>query len=57
MNSWKLNSIANYVLRQTIANKLNIPLKDVYMTVKDILASNIIETKDSKKYKLVLEEI
>jgi hypothetical protein len=57
MQSWKLNSIANYVLRQTIAKNLNIPLSDVYKTVEDILASNVIKTKDGKKYKLVLEEV
>lgn len=59
MNSWKLNSIANYSLRQAIANGLNIPITDVYKTVKDINNRNpvIILTKDNKRYKLILEEI
>lgn len=60
MNSWKLNSIANYSLRLTIAKSLNIPIADVYKTVKDVLNltnASYILTKDGKKYKLVLEEI
>lgn len=56
MNSWKLNNIAQYHLRISIANSLNIPLIDVYKTVK-AMYNNQILTKDGKKYKLVLEEI
>ena len=59
MNSWRFNSIANYVLRAAIYNSLNISPSDVYKTVKSIggHGPDIIETKDGKKYKLVLEKI
>lgn len=59
MNSWKFNSTANYVLRAAIYNSLNISPLDVYKTLKSIgtYSPDIIETKDGKKYKLVLEEI
>ena len=58
MNSWKLNSIANVVLRQTISSSLSILIVDVYKTVKTIdFNTQIIETHNGKKYKLVLEEI
>jgi hypothetical protein len=58
MQSWKFNSIAQAVLRVHIMRSLNIAYTDVYKTIKDVyLPSGIIETKDGKKYKLVLEEI
>jgi hypothetical protein len=56
MNSWKLNSHAQYHLRVAIADSLKIPLNDVYKTVKGI-NHKTIETKDGKKYELVLKEI
>ena len=58
MNSWRLNSIANVVLRQTISSSLSILIVDVYKTVKTIDSNTqIIETHNGKKYKLVLKEI
>ena len=59
MNSWKMNSIANYALRRSISQSLNIPITDVYKVVKDINYNNsdIIELHNGKKYKLVLKEI
>lgn len=59
MNSWRFNSTASYVLRAAVYNSLKISPLDVYKTVKSIgtYSPDIIETKDGKKYKLVLEEI
>lgn len=58
MNSWKLNSISNVVLRQAISSSLGILIVDVYKTVKTIdTISQIIETNDGKKYQLILKEI
>jgi hypothetical protein len=60
MNSWKFNSTAQTFLRIAISNQLNIPISDIYKTVKSLdsyLNENVIETKDGKKYILVLEEI
>lgn len=58
MNSWKLNSIANVVLRQAISSSLSILIVDVYKTVKTIdNISQIIETHNGKKYQLILKEI
>lgn len=50
MNSWKLNSISNVVLRQAISSSLGILIVDVYKTVKTIdNISQIIETNNGKK--------
>ncbi len=59
MNSWRFNSSAANVLRTAIYNSLKINPLDVYKTVKSVgtYSPDIIETKDGKKYKLVLEEI
>lgn len=60
MNSWKFNSTAQTFLRIAISNQLNIPISDIYKTVKSLdfyMHSSIIETKDGKKYTLVLQEI
>lgn len=56
MNSWRLSNTAQYHLRVAIADSLKIPLNDVYKTIKS-LSYSTVETKDGKKYKLVLEEI
>lgn len=56
MNSWKLNSAAQYHLRVAISDSLKIPLTDVYKTVKS-LNYGTVETKDGKKYQLILKEI
>ena len=57
MNSWKFNSIAQHVLRIVFHKQLNIEYSDIYKTIKDINADGEIETKDGKKFKLVLQEI
>lgn len=57
MNSWKLNGIAGHTTRFAICKGLGIPHTDIYKTVKNISPGGIIETKDGKKYKLVLDEI
>lgn len=58
MNSWKLNSISNVVLRQAISSSLSILIVAVYKTVKTIdNISQIIETNYGKKYQLILKEI
>jgi len=58
MNAYKLNSMANYILRRAIAKSLNIPIVDVYKAVKDISNYHeVITTADGKKYTLSLIEI
>jgi hypothetical protein len=58
MNAYRLNSMANYLLRRAIARSLNIPIADVYKAVKDISNNNeVITTADGKKYTLSLIEI
>ena len=58
MDSWKFNSTAQALLRGTISDNLKIPYLDVYKTVKTFNThTSIIETKDGKKYQLVLKEI
>jgi hypothetical protein len=58
MNAYRLNSMANYLLRRAIARSLNIPIADVYKAVKDISNNNeFITTADGKKYTLSLIEI
>ena len=58
MNAYRLNSMANCLLRRAIARSLNIPIADVYKAVKDISNNNeVITTADGKKYTLSLIEI
>ena len=57
MNSYKLNSRANYYIRKCISEYLNIHIADVYKTVKTIDENHIITTDDGKKYKLTLKEL
>lgn len=57
MNAFKFNGQAGHLTRQAIVTSLNIPWTDLYKVVKDINHKGIIETKDGKKYKLILEEI
>lgn len=57
MNSWKLNSIAAHVFRQSVCRSLAINHMDIYKTLKDVNLYGIIETKDGKKYQLVLKEL
>jgi sugar-specific transcriptional regulator TrmB len=56
MNSWKLNGLAGHLTRRAIVKKLNIPFFEIYKTVKSIDNSGTIETKDGKKYELILIE-
>lgn len=58
MNSWKYQSDAKHLTTLAIVRGLNIPFSDIYRTLKGFsFHTGIIETKDGKKYKLVLEEI
>jgi DNA-binding IclR family transcriptional regulator len=57
MNSWKLNGIAGHLTRQAIIKKLNINNTEIYKTVKSIDYNGIIETKEGKKYVLVLKKL
>lgn len=63
MNAYKLNGMAGHCLRMTICKFLNIHWSDIYKTVKNIYATSeiekpvIIETKEGKKYELILKEI
>lgn len=56
MNSYRLNSLSNYILRKAISEALNIPIVDVYKAVKRI-ENGIAYTADGKQYKLQLKEI
>lgn len=57
MNSWKLNSISNYLVRKAISKFFNVPITDVYKTIKSLENSEILITRDGKKYELTLKEI
>lgn len=56
MQSWKLNSTANSILRTAIATSLRIPFTDVYKVIRET-QSNFIILKTGKIYKVTLEEI
>jgi len=57
MNAYRMNSIAQYLLRSCIAEGLNINISDVYKQIKSIDSRRIIEAKDGKKYKLELKRV
>lgn len=61
MNSYKLNGLAGHYFRMTICKFLNIHSTDIYKTVKSISSTEqnpcIIETKDGKKYELIIKEV
>ena len=61
MNSYKLNAMAGHYFRMTIRKFLNIEWHDIYKTVKSISSTGqspcVIETKNGKKYELILKEI
>jgi len=58
MNSWKLNSSVGHIARKAICDGLRIPHSRIYKEVRFMCAYNgIIQTKDGKKYKLILKEI
>jgi predicted transcriptional regulator len=56
MNAYILNGMTGDLTRTAIVKKLNIPFNEVYKTVKSIDVNGVIETKDGKKYELVLTE-
>lgn len=56
MNSYKLNSLSNYILRKAISEALKIHIADVYRTVKEI-KNGVVYTADGKAYKIELKEI
>jgi hypothetical protein len=57
MNAYKFNGISGHLARNAIIKKLEIPSADIYKTVKSIdYRTLIIETKDGKKYELILIE-
>jgi hypothetical protein len=56
MNSYILNSMSGHLTRCAIVKKLNINHLDIYKTVKSIDNEGIVETKDGKKYELILIE-
>lgn len=56
MNSYKLNSLSNYILRKVISETLKIHIADVYRAVKEI-ENGIVYTADGKTYKIELKEI
>ena len=57
MNSFKLNGMAGHLTRQAIIKGLNISFTEIYKVVKSVDSEGIIETKDGKKYKLMLTEL
>jgi predicted transcriptional regulator len=57
MNSWILNGMAGHLTRNAIIKGLNIERNTIYKTVKSIDNNGVIETKDGKKYELILKEI
>lgn len=56
MQSWKFNSIANYILRTAVATSLKIPFTDVYKVIRDT-NSNYITMKNGKVYEVILKEV
>ena len=58
MQSWKFNHTIKWVGTEAIVKGLGITYSEVYRTLRDVnVMQGTIETKDGKKYKLVLEEI
>lgn len=57
MNSWILNGMAGHLTRNAIIKGLNLEWNTLYKTIKSINNNGVIETKDGKKYELILKEI
>jgi hypothetical protein len=57
MNSYKLNGQAGHHFRTAICKFLGIHHTEIYKTVKDIDRNGVIELKDGRKFKIVLEEL
>jgi len=56
MNSWKFNSISQYLLRNAIIKYFKLEPSNIYRAVKTIEGTNIIMYND-KVYELTLKEI
>lgn len=58
MNSWKYQSDAKQLTTLAITKGLNITHTEIYRALKGFnFHTGIIETKNGKKYQLVLKEI
>jgi len=63
MNAYKLNGHAGHYFRSAVCKSLNIHCTDIYKTIKSVTTGynvndpTIVETKDGKKYELILKEI
>lgn len=63
MNAYKLNGMAGHCFRSAVCKYLNIHWSDIYKTIKSVNTGShvdsptIVETKDGKKYELILKEI
>ncbi len=57
MNPYKLNGQAVRHFTTAVCKGLGIHWTDIYKTVKNIDQHGVIETKDGKKYQVVLKEI
>lgn len=57
MNSWKLNSISNCLVRNAISVFFNIQITDVYKMVKSINNNHIITMSNGEKYELTLKKV
>ena len=58
MNSWKYQSDAKQLTTLAITKGLNITHTEIYRALKGFnFHTGIIETKNAKKYQLVLKEI
>lgn len=56
MNSWKFNSISQYLLRNAIIKYFKLEPSSIYRAVETIEGTNII-MYDGKIYELTLKEI
>lgn len=56
MNSWKLNSNSNFILKSAICSYFNIPFEEYYKKVKQTDKHRIL-TNDGKIFEVTLKEI
>lgn len=56
MNSWKLNSTANYLVRKAICKYFQLEMNSVYRSIKSIDGTKIT-AYNGKVYELTLREI
>lgn len=58
MNAYKLHGQGGMLLISAICRHLDIDWSEIYRTLKDVdRMTGIIETKEGKKYRIILEEI